>query len=236
MISKKFFLMFILGISASMVSCAPTQEELDATATQFTANIYSTQTAEAPTITLTPKPTSTPTPTMLPTSTPTPTMLPTITPTPTPDLASLFAGVWHRINSKSSTSKPSHQVNDCQEGEMWTCIFNNQPEPDLGFDYSPILGVFEGISIPDWNCPNWFPDAICTSAIFVIGGTMLFEEVEGPGLQVDIEYIVIETGSGQILYEHWVNRFACPWYRSFDEALARNPYPHDLRDCLQALK
>ena len=221
MMSKKFLILFVLGLSALMVSCGPTQEEMDSTATQFTANIFATQTAEAPTITLTPLPTSTPT------SIPTPTLSPTITPTPTPDLNALFAGIWHRLNYRQ------HQVNDCQWDEMWTCIFNDQSEADLGFKSTQTFGVFEGTFIPDWNCPNWFPEAICKSAILVIGGTTLFEG-DGPSLQVDIEYIVIEIGGSPVLYEYWVNRFACPWYRSFDETLAANPYPYTLRDCLQA--
>ena len=227
MMSKKFLMLFVLGISALMVSCGPNQEEMDATATQFTANIFATQTAEAPTITPTPLPTSTST------FTPTPTLTPTITPTPTPDSNALFGGVWHRLSYNSTNSTGSHQVNDCQEGEMWTCIFSVQPEPDLGFRSSQTLGVFEGVFIPDWKCPTWFPLAICRSAVVVIGGTTLFEG-SGPGLQVDIEYIVVEIGGSQVLYEYWVNRFACPWYRSFDEALEVNPFPYELRDCLQA--
>lgn len=68
-------------------ACGPSQDEIDATSTQLASNIFATQTANAPTSTLTPTPTNTPTPTS--TSTPTPTNTPTITPTPTPDFASV---------------------------------------------------------------------------------------------------------------------------------------------------
>jgi ABC-type amino acid transport substrate-binding protein len=82
MMSKKFLILFVLGLSALMVSCGPTQEEMDSTATQLAADIFSTLTAEAPTNTPTPLPTSTPT------STETPTLTPTITSTPTPRVTS----------------------------------------------------------------------------------------------------------------------------------------------------
>jgi hypothetical protein len=160
-------------------------------------------------------------------------LTPTITLTLTPDLNALYAGFWHRLNPDPANSSGQHQVNDCQGGEIWTCIYSTQSEPELGFKSNQPFGVFEGEFIPDWNCPNWLPEAICRSAILVIGGTALFEG-GGPSLQVDIEYIVAEIGGRQILYEYWVNRFACPWYRSFDEALAANPFPHSIRDCLQA--
>ena len=225
--SKKFLILFVLGIGTFMVSCGPSEEELDATATQFTANIFATQTADAPTITPTPSPTATPT------STPSPTLTPTITLTPTPDLNTLFAGFWHRLSYNTSNSSGQHQVNDCQGDEEWTCIFSDQTEPELGFKSTQTFGVFDGEFIPDWNCPNWFPEAICRSVILVIGGTTLFEGA-GPGLGIDIEYVVVEIGGSQILYEYWVNRFACPWYRSFDESLAANPFPYRIRDCLQA--
>ena len=224
MMPKKFLILFVLGISALTVSCGPTEEEVNATATQFAANIFATQTADAPTIT--------PTPTV----TPSPTLTPTITPTPTPDLNTLFAGLWHNLAYNSSTSMGSHQLIDCEEGEMWTCITSTRSEAELGFTAPGLFGVFEGEFIPDWNCPNWLPEAICRSAIVVIGGTTHFQSGggEGPGLRRDIEYIVVEIGGSQFLYEHWVNLFACPWFRSFDEALAANPFPYDIPDCLQA--
>jgi hypothetical protein len=212
-------------IAMAFSACGPSEEELEATATQFAADIFSTQTAEAPTITPTLIPTHTPTLTLTPTTTP------TITPTPTPDLVTLFAGVWHRLNAAPGFT-PQHQVNDCQGVELWTCMFNNQPEPDLGFGFEQTTGQFEGSVIPEWRCPNWFPNAICKNAIYIVGGKTFFKGA-GPGLEVEIEYIVTEVGDEHILYEYWVNRFACPWYRTFDEALAANPFPYH-RDCLQA--
>ena len=72
MFLRKLIILFVLGISASIVSCRLTQEEMDATATQFSTDIYATLTAGAPTVMPTPFPTSMSTPTPTPTPTPIP--------------------------------------------------------------------------------------------------------------------------------------------------------------------
>jgi protein-disulfide isomerase len=72
-----FYLVWLL-FSAFLVSCGISQEQLDTQATEIVYNIFATQTAAAPTLTLTP--------TNTPTTTATPTDTPTITLTPGPDL------------------------------------------------------------------------------------------------------------------------------------------------------
>ena len=78
-------LLVLLLICVALSGCGPSQVELDATATQVSANTYATLTAQAPTAppTYTPSPTPTKTPTPSATLTPTSTTTPTATPTPT---------------------------------------------------------------------------------------------------------------------------------------------------------
>ena len=213
-------------IALAFSACGPSEDELAATSVAETAAAASPTPSPTQTHTPTPTSTHTPTPTLTPTNTP------TITPTPTPDLETAFAGVWHRLNAGPG-STPEHQVNDCQGVDLWTCKLHIEPEPDLGFNYTQVTGQFEGTVIPEWRCPNWFPYAICSNARYIIGGKTLFKEGAGPGMEVEIEYIVTEIGGEYILYEYWVNRFACPWYRTFDEALGANPFPYH-RDCVAA--
>jgi hypothetical protein len=79
LISMIFILVLVLA------ACGPSSGELEATTTAIAANVFSTQTAEAPTATITPTitPTSTSKPTQ--TTTPTPSRTPTITVEPTAD-------------------------------------------------------------------------------------------------------------------------------------------------------
>jgi len=78
------FTLVTLLICVILSGCGPSQAELDATSTQIAANIFATQTAQAPTATptFTPSPTATATSTSTPTPTPTNTPTPTLTPTP----------------------------------------------------------------------------------------------------------------------------------------------------------
>lgn len=143
-----------------------------------------------------------------------------LTPTPNPlsENAHLFAGVWHRNAFPGENG--AHEVNYCELGDVWVCNFKNLPEPELGWGFDgSVSGVFEGTTILDWNCPSWFPEYVCLNKVFVVGGSTDFMGVAGEYFPVDIEYIVIETGSGYMLYEYWVDRFACNWYRTFDEVL-----------------
>jgi len=91
MSKQRSCVLVILLLGVVLSACGPSQSERDAQATQIVANIFATQTAEAPTPTPTftvtstpmPTPTNTPTPTDTPTATPTPTLTPTPTYTPT---------------------------------------------------------------------------------------------------------------------------------------------------------
>lgn len=93
---KMIFVLICLLASAILVACGPSQAERDAQATKIAADVFATQTAEAPTPTptFTPTFTPTPTPTSTPTSTltPTPSSTPTTTPTPTATPLPLPAG------------------------------------------------------------------------------------------------------------------------------------------------
>jgi hypothetical protein len=51
---------------------------------------------------------------------------------------------------------------------------------------------------------------------------------------------VVRTAAGERLYNYWVNRFVCPWFRTFADAVAANPIalPFDgnfpPQDCVNA--
>jgi hypothetical protein len=39
------------------------------------------------------------------------------------------------------------------------------------------------------------------------------------------DLVVAQSGARQVLYVYWVGLFYCPWFRTFDEAVAANPLP-----------
>lgn len=141
-----------------------------------------------------------------------------------PDLV----GKWDRLNPDPNNPTPEHEVLRCGGNTTWHCVYDKQPEPRLGFENPPdsTFGRFRGEDVSSiWTCPDWFPSEICDNWTFVAGGAMEFLYPDGSNLVVDQELVVIDTGGGQMLYVYWVDQFACPWFRSLDEALAANPFP-----------
>lgn len=134
-----------------------------------------------------------------------------------------LSGRWHRLNTSPSAE---HEVLSCRETQLWYCRYDKQPEPDLDYVHPPdeTFGLFEGQeTTSSWDCPDWFPRQICSKATFVVKGEMIFRTPGSDDYAVNEELIVTDSGSGQVLYVYWIDQFVCPWYRSFDAALAANP-------------
>ena len=138
-----------------------------------------------------------------------------------------LTGTWDRLNPYHDPS-PEHEVLMCGGLAMWHCVYDKHPEPKLAFEHPPdaTSGSFWGEDVTlEWTCPTWFPPYLCNNVTFVAGGVMHFRQSDGSDLVVDQELIVTSTDGQQILYVYWVDQFFCPWYSSFDEALAANQFP-----------
>jgi hypothetical protein len=131
---------------------------------------------------------------------------------------------WHRLNSDHS-HPPEHERFQCVEGSSWTCRYTKVPEPTLNFQWTNQQGTFIGsLTQPSqWTCPSWFPSSICTNVNRVAQGIRSFEPVSTAIIRDEL--IVTKIGNKEQLYEYWVGQHVCPWYQTFDEALAANPFP-----------
>jgi hypothetical protein len=144
--SRSICISICLSFSLLLISCGPSQAELDVQTTQIAANIYATQTAQAPTATATFTRTPTPTFTLTPTVTltPTPTDTPTITPTPTPDL--LKVGLTLKDLPDGFESLPDQQLKSMEQ---------SFPAGSAAFGYTWQL---KGVSVAGIVIP--YPDRI----------------------------------------------------------------------------
>jgi hypothetical protein len=137
--ANKTITLLLLLTGALLAACGPSQAELDATTTQMAKDIFSTQTAKAPTATetYTPSPTATVTPTPTPTSTPTPTPTPTLT--PTPGLSTI--GLTLEDLPDGFVAMPPEEVREMEEG---------YPEgaSAFGFQDNRTSQVIMGVLIP----------------------------------------------------------------------------------------
>jgi hypothetical protein len=153
------------------------------------------------------------------------------------DLSAPLAGQWNRLSADRSHPAPEHELLSCVQNNgaqagtssnTWFCHYSKLPEPTLNFYWNNNQGFFSGIDITgSWTCPAWFPTGTCPNVVQVVEGTMTFFQPSlHPPFPVLEDLVVTQAGAQQVLYVQWVNfGFACPWYRTFDEALAANPLP-----------
>jgi hypothetical protein len=110
--------------------------------------------------------------------------------------------------------------------DRWFCRYSKLPEPTLNFTWNNNHGSFSGQDVTSaWICPAWFPGGICPNVVSVVEGTMTFvdPDTHQPPFSVLQDLVVVQSPAGERLYNYWVNRFVCPWFRSFAEAVAANP-------------
>jgi hypothetical protein len=145
-----------------------------------------------------------------------------------------LAGQWNRLNPQQSQSNPApeHEQLACNrradiDGGAWLCRYHKIPEPPLNFAWNNTTGRFVGSDVTaTWTCPGWFPATICDNVVQVVEGTFVFDLSSGGQLTSFQDLVVTQAAGTQRLYDYWVaNQFACPWFGSFGEALAANPFP-----------
>jgi hypothetical protein len=152
-----------------------------------------------------------------------------------PSQSPLF-GAWHRLGVAPTT--PEHVVLHVRRlRDTWVARFDKRPEPTLGFETPPArdFGTFEGseIGASDIICLGDFLFDCPGDVVVAVEGTGTFTSVDPPfedALVVPIQLLVID---GDRLWFTWLfpeinpeaPNVSCPWFRSFEEALAANPFP-----------
>jgi hypothetical protein len=137
---------------------------------------------------------------------------------PATAVASTSTVSWHRLNVHSDP--PEHERFACRVmGDVWRCGYDKVPDPTLGLAWDQTRGTFVGEDTTgDFSCPDWFPADACDSADLVVTGvaSFTFPRASG-GFEVDQQLLVGDDGG---LWIYWVGQFVCPWYPTFEDALA----------------
>lgn len=132
---------------------------------------------------------------------------------------------WHRLSGDRSNAAPEHERLQCVESVTWTCLYAKIPEPGLNFQWNAQQETFTGALTPrgQWTCPTWFPSIICANVDRVAEGVGTWGPPGNFSIRQDL--VVTKIGNQERMYNYWVGRFVAPWYRTFNEALAANPFP-----------
>ncbi len=129
-------------------------------------------------------------------------------------------GEWHRLNP--GTVNEHERLLCDQTATRLTCTYSKLPEP--GFHVDGTTGTFRGTNITStWSCPDWFPRQWCNKVVAVYEGRATYFFEGGGTFRVDQDYVVTSNRGHEVLIQYWIGQFACPWFRTFDEAVAANP-------------
>ena len=129
---------------------------------------------------------------------------------------------WHRLNPGPVGVREHERLICVEATARWSCDYDKLPGP--GLSYNGTVGTFQGRNITSsWTCPDWFPTKICRNVIAVYEGTATYIQEGGGRSRFTEDYIVTSISGRAVLYQYFVDQFACPWFRTFDEAVAANP-------------
>jgi hypothetical protein len=141
---------------------------------------------------------------------------------------------WHRLNPATEESAPEHERLQCLPGVQWVCRYDKLPDPGLHWDRT--IGIFHGrdFAFTQDDCPDWFPTEICEAAEQVIVGRITYVLAGGGTFRTGHALIFTDGLDVAPLYVYWFDAgFVCPWYESFEDALAANPTGTET-DCIFA--
>ena len=127
---------------------------------------------------------------------------------------------WHRLDFGG----PSHEQISCAGDDVVVCHYELVPEPELNLAWHSTTARFVGQDITaGWECPDWFPDGVCSQVVRVIGGYAVVHPAEEEPFNSLNNVVVLENGQ---MWNYFVEfDFVCPYFPTFSEALEANPFP-----------
>ena len=118
-------------------------------------------------------------------------------------------GVWHRENGPDHErlvcSGPAHHVH---------CDYDSHVPTNL----DGTIGHLHGVRTDECDVP--FDQSVCDEASWVVDGQMTFHSARGSFTPFTIHEQLIGQSDGSMVLV-WVDRFHCPWFRTFEEAVAQ---------------
>jgi hypothetical protein len=137
-----------------------------------------------------------------------------------PPVAASDEMVWHRLNPDG----PEHERLVCGEAEG-TVSCRSEKVEEMDFAWDAGTGQFSGEDVTaSWQCPAWYPAPVCDGLVSAWTGTMRYQPVEGEAADVPQEWVITDVDGQSQLWVQFVDwALACPWYGTFEEAMAANP-------------
>ena len=106
-------------------------------------------------------------------------------------IAAAPTGEWHRLNPGDLNE---HERLTCVESPgAWHCTYDKVQEDLPGFSGTRRLACSaDGRSTSTWECPDWFPSAVCDNVVAVYTGPQTYNPFDDRPFQVRADYVVTE--------------------------------------------
>ena len=117
---------------------------------------------------------------------------------------------------------PEHERLSCARGaELLVCQYDKVK--GAGYHLDNTVARFKGHDVTaSWTCPTFFPGPVCDNVHRVWGGRARYWPASGGSFEVDQQMVIVDWGGQKVMFQYWVGQFACPWYRTFNEASEAN--------------
>jgi hypothetical protein len=127
---------------------------------------------------------------------------------------------WHRLDFGGV----QHERISCTGEEVVVCHYDKKREPRLNLAWDSTTARFVGQDITaGWECPEWFPEGVCSQVTRVLGGYGVVHLADGETFNVLGNFVVLENGH---MWNYFVEGgFVCPYFTTFQQALEANPFP-----------
>ena len=150
-------------------------------------------------------------------------------------IAAAPTGEWHRLNPGDLNE---HERLTCVESPgAWHCSLREGPGGPAGVELGldDLACSADGRSRPPGSAPSWFPAPSATTSSRSTRVHRAYNPFDDRPFQVRAGLCGHRDRCDQaVLYQSWVDVFACPWFRTWDEALAGQiraaPSPPDRRE------
>jgi hypothetical protein len=152
-----------------------------------------------------------------------------------PPSSSPIHGKWERLSPDFNTPAPENSLHEVRvfsrRADEWVSTFKHQYTPSLGQATPPAikssLGNFRGTEVDPTTLDCWIMDCPANMT-FALSGTTTFERLTDAPSTLPTRFVTTASGMAWWIAEFdfspdYYGTLACPWYPTFDEALAANP-------------
>jgi hypothetical protein len=151
-----------------------------------------------------------------------------------PPSSSPMLGKWERLTTDYYNPAPETSFHEVRvfsrRADEWVSIYKHQYDPHLGLATPPAMaseiGEFRGVEVDLASVDCWIGPCPADMT-FALKGTTVFNRLTDAPVVLPTYFVTTASGMAWWILEYdfpdFYGSLSCPWYPTFDDALAANP-------------